>query len=94
MNEYAVYTPWAWRDRLRNRLLPTRICELPEADARFADCIVHTTVTHFSLLDRLRILVTGTVRVDSKIVCENMVGRTIGSSVAYPVLKEAPPEET
>jgi hypothetical protein len=90
MNEqqaYFVDTPWTWRERLRFKLFPSRHCSLPEAPVTYLDCVVSTTRAEFSFLDRLRILLTGKCVVQTKTVCQNVVGETRTSSVAYPVLK-------
>lgn len=83
---YFVDTPWTWRDRVRSRLLPTRYCDVPGAPAAYRDCVVVKTVASLSLLDRLRVLVTGKLIVETKTVTENIVGATVTASVAYPSL--------
>jgi hypothetical protein len=81
---YFCETTWTWRDRLRFKLFPSRHCELPVAPARFADCVVVKTYISLSIVDRLRVLLTGTLVVETKTVTEHMVGGTVTSSVAYP----------
>lgn len=81
---YFVDTPWTWRDRLRHRLLPTRYCSLPDAPATYQDCVVIRTVASLSLIDRLRVLVTGKLTIQTKTVTEHVVGACATSSVAYP----------
>jgi hypothetical protein len=83
---YFVDTPWTWRERLRFRLFPIRHCELPEAPATYADCVVVKTVTSLSLADRVRVLLSGKLTVETRTVTENIVGGTATSSVAYPSL--------
>lgn len=86
-NEQAYFAdqPWTWRERLRFKLLPTRHCPLPEAPATFADCVVCTTFVSLDWTDRLRVLVTGWLKVETRTVTENVVGGCVTSSVAYPV---------
>ena len=88
MNEQNFYaeTPWTWRERLRFRLFPSRYCELPVAPATYADVVVVKTVVVLSFTDRLRTLLSGRVTVETRTVCENVVGATITSSVGYPSL--------
>lgn len=88
MNEQAFYvdTPWGWRDRLRFKLFPSRHCQLPEAPAQFRDCLVVRTVVSLPLIDRLRVLASGRLTVETKTVTEYVVGGTATSSVAYPSL--------
>ena len=83
---FYVDTPWTWRERLRFRLFPSRYCELPPAPATFQDCVVITTVASLSFVDRVRVLVTGKVTIETKTVTEHIVGGTMTSSVAYPSL--------
>ena len=92
MNEqnYFVDTPWTWRERLRFRLFPSRHCELPEAPAHYADCVVVTTTAVLSWADRLRVLISGRLTVQTRTVTENVVGDCRTSSVAFPSLPPAP----
>jgi hypothetical protein len=83
---YYIDTPWTWRERIRFRAFPTRHCELPSAPTTFQDCVVVTTVASLSFVDRLRVLVSGKVTVQTKTVTEHIVGGTATSSVAYPSL--------
>ena len=84
---YFVETPWTWRERLRFKLYPSRYCELPEAPASYEDCVVTKTVAVLSLLDRLRVLLSGRFVVETKTVTEHKVGACITASVAYPELR-------
>lgn len=83
---YFVDTSWTWRERLRFKLFPSRHCELPEAPAAYADCIVNRVHARLDVMDRLRVLFSGHLIVETKIVTQNVVGDTISSSVVYPVL--------
>ncbi len=89
MNEqgYFVDTQWTWRERLRFKLFPDRYCPLPEASAVHKDCVVIRTVVVLSALDRLRVLWSGRVTVETKTVTENIVGATTTASVGYPSLR-------
>lgn len=83
---FAHNISWTWKDRLRFKLFPYPHCELPEAPAIFKDILEVRVDVGFSAVDRLRVLLTGKVRVRARVVCENKVGRSISSSVAFPVL--------
>lgn len=72
---------WTWRDRWRARLFPFTPCDLPEAPATFKDVLVTKTRTELSWADRLRILVTGKVEVEVRVVTEHAVGETRTKSV-------------
>lgn len=86
---YCSTTPWTWRDRLRFKLFPSEPCPLPAAPAQFEDCLVVTTMVYLSWRDRLRVLVVGWMRVETRTVTEHRVGASVTASVAYPTL---PPE--
>ncbi len=83
---FFVDSQWSWKDRVKSKLFPARYCELQSAPAEFKDCIVLKIGIGFSFLDRLRVLVSGKMKIETKIVCEHAVGGNIASSVAYPVL--------
>lgn len=89
MNEQAfvVDTPWTWRERLRFKLFPSQPCPLPEAPADWQDVLFVTTVVHLNMLDRLRVLVSGRVKVETRTVAQNLLGATATASVAFPVLR-------
>lgn len=90
MNDQAFYvdTPWTWRERLRFKLFPSRHCDLPEAPATHKDCLVVRTVVVLGTLDRLRVLWSGRLTVETKTVTENIVGATTTASAAWPSLHE------
>jgi hypothetical protein len=87
MNEHAYFvnTPWTWRERLRFKLFPSSPCPLPEAPAAWQGCIVVTTIVSLSLVDRLRVLGSGMLKVETRTVTENIAGGTATESIAYPV---------
>jgi len=72
---------WTWRDRLRSKLFPFVICHVPEAPPSFQDCIVTKSKSVLSFTDRLRILLTGKVEVEVRIVTEHVVGSIRTNSV-------------
>lgn len=75
-----------WRERLICRIFPVRWCELPEAPAEFKDVLEVQVGVGLDIKDRLRLLLTGKLKVRVRIVCEEKVGATVSNSVAYPVL--------
>lgn len=85
---YFVDSQWTWRERLRFKLFPVSYCELPAAPATYQDCVVCRTFVAFSFLDRLRVLLTGRVIVETKTVTEHIVGASLTASVAYPTLEK------
>lgn len=85
-NCLACPRPLTWRDRFRERFFPAAYCELPEAPATHRDVLVVRVFTHLSWLDRLRVLLTGRIRVESKTVTEHVIGdhRTCSVFMALP----------
>ena len=81
---YYVDTPSTWRERVWFRLFPSRYCELPDAPASYQDCVVTTVMVSLPWRDRLRVLVSGHLTVNTKTVTEHTVGGTVTASVAYP----------
>jgi hypothetical protein len=81
---YYVETPWTWRERLKFRLFPHRYCEVPSAPATYQDCVVTKVIATLPWRDRLRVLVSGTMIIETKTVTEHTVGGTVTASVAYP----------
>jgi hypothetical protein len=72
-----VERSWNWKDKLRVKLFPPEHCPLPEAPPTHQDVIHMNCYGELSILDRLRILITGRVKVEAKIVCQNIVGDTV-----------------
>lgn len=72
---------WTWRDRLRSKLFPFVICHVPEAPSHYQDCLVSRSRSIVCFMDRLRILVTGRVEVETRIVTEHTVGGHVTNSV-------------
>lgn len=83
-HNYYVETPWTWRERVWFCLFPSRYCELPTAPATYQDCVITKVIVALSWRDRLRLLVTRTLTVETKTVTEHKVGATVSASVAYP----------
>lgn len=76
--------PPTLKERLRAQLFPERALANPQMSHR--DVFVCRTCCTFSWLDRLRILVTGKVMVETRTVTENEIGAHKTNSVAYPLL--------
>jgi hypothetical protein len=77
-----------WRDRLWFWLFPSRYCPVPEDDqpvksCDWEDCMVMRHRIELSWLDRLRVLVSGRITVESKTVTEFAVGANKTNSVMY-----------
>lgn len=88
MNEHAYVVEYqgTWRERLRFKLFPSRYCPLPEAPASHLDCVVIRTTVVMGWMDRLRVLLSGRLTVETKTVTEHVVGATTTASVGYPSL--------
>lgn len=69
--------------RMIGRMFPARHCFAPEAPAEYEDCISIRSVTKFSWLDRLRVLVTGVVVTETRTVTEHKIGGSTTASVCY-----------
>jgi hypothetical protein len=81
---YAVLQP---KQSLMNRMFPHRHCELPEAPFDSRDVLFCNVVTRLSWLDRVRVLISGTLVVKSVIVTENEVGDSKAASVCFAAWK-------
>lgn len=83
---FAYEAPWTWRDRLRFRLFPTRVCPLPMPE-RFtaSDCVISRTAVGLDWIDRVRVLVSGRLMVETRTATEHEVGQTESLSTGYPV---------
>src|SRR5690348_2521342 len=66
--------PWTWKDKLRCKLFPPQYCDLPEAPPTHKDVLVCRVTSELSWLDRLRVLATGRLQVESRTVTENVIG--------------------
>lgn len=89
MNEQAYYanSPWGWRERLRFKLFPSLPCPLPEAPAYYEGVLEIRTIAVLDWKDRLRVLLTGKLMVETRTVTEHTSGGVISSSVVYPLLR-------
>lgn len=88
MNEQAYYvdSPWTWKEKLKFKLFPTNYCELPNAPAIWEDVLIINTLVYLDWKDRIRILLTGFIRIKTKTVTKNKIGDHLTHSVAYPVI--------
>lgn len=77
MNFAIAYRP-TWLDRLRWKLFPMEICEIPDVPAK--DCVIVRSTFTLSLSGRLRMLVSGRVEVETKTATENVVGECATST--------------
>lgn len=75
--------PVTLKDRIRWRLYPANHCELPEAPPKWKDVLVCHLTCHLSMVDRLRILVSGKLAAEIRTVTENEIGAHITKSVVY-----------
>ncbi len=71
------------KDLLRRKLFPVDPCPLPEAPSTYADVINIKTSVELSFGQRLRVMLTGRLRVETKTVTENRIGQSITASSAY-----------
>lgn len=87
MSEHAFYveSSYTLSEHLWFKLFPGKYCPLPEAPASYRDCLVIRTTVVMGLLDRLRVLFSGCLIVETKTVTENIVGATITSSISFPI---------
>jgi hypothetical protein len=72
------------RERVIGRLFPARHVEaaFPEW-AGNGDCLYTTATVGLSLVDRVRVLLTGRLAVRTVTTCEFLVGRTVSVSESY-----------
>ncbi len=82
MNDNFIQLPPqpTFRQRLRLRLLPWKSCELPQP-VGFEDMLVTRTFVKLSVIDRLRILITGICETETRIATEHVVGKHKAVSV-------------
>ncbi len=73
------------KTKILMRLFPSKYCDEPDyTGGHYADVVVTVVTVHFSFADRLRLLFTGMLRVQTKTLTENRCGLTISNSVAFP----------
>ncbi len=80
MNYAQEYIPTR-REKLGWRLFPRTIPNPREPAFPVRDCVFTNVDTEFSFMDRLRILVSGHVRVKVSVETENKPGQTCGNAV-------------
>jgi hypothetical protein len=73
---FVTENKWTWREKLRARLFPFTPCTLPDSPASWKDCVVSITRCELSFVDRLRVLFTGKLEVETRTVTEHIVGGT------------------
>lgn len=78
----------SWRQRLEYWLFPAGHCELPPAPTDSKDVIVSKVEFDLDWKDRVRLLASGRVSVEVRVVTENVVGRCFTHAVLYAL----PPE--
>lgn len=83
---YFVEHQWTRRERFMFWLWPKNYKALPKAPRSHKDVLTVRTVCVLGFIDRLRILVSGRLFVESRTVCENEVGQ-MATAVTMFVLK-------
>jgi hypothetical protein len=85
MEGHAYYSnsPWTWREKLTFKLFPVNPCMWPEAPANFKGALACNTNVHLNFLDRIRVLFTGRLVVETRTVTENEIGDNVTSSSVY-----------
>lgn len=81
-NHYMPVAP-TWKDNLRWKLFPSRHCDLPEAPATYKDVLMCRTWVTLGWIDRLRMVLTGHLLVETRSVTEHKVGNSITRSACY-----------
>jgi len=84
--DYECYSAPDNRSRLQkfvNRMFPARHCKIPDAPSEFKDCIHGRSVSKLCFSDRLRVLLTGVIVSEIRIVTENEVGGTSTCAEIY-----------
>lgn len=82
---YILERPVTWRDKLRHKLFPADHLEVPVAPITHKDVLVVRVTCELSMLDRIRLLFSGKLMVETKTVTENIIGHHVTSSLAYPL---------
>lgn len=82
VNGYAS-RPVTLKDKIRWKLYPANHCDLPEAPPKYKDVLVCHLTCHLSMVDRLRILVSGKLAAEIRTVTENEIGGHVTKSVVY-----------
>lgn len=74
---------WTWRDRLRMKLYPPDYAITPDAPPAHKDVLISHCFGEISMLDRIRILISGRVKVESRTVTENIIGACVSNTKIY-----------
>lgn len=82
----SLRTRRTWKDKLRCKLFPPQHCDLPHAPPTHKDVLVCRVTVELDMLDRLRVLIAGRIRVESRTVTANLIGdhKTKSIFVALP----------
>lgn len=78
MNYAVAYKP-TFLDRLRWKLFPSDRCEIPDIPA--SDCVIVRSNFRLSLLDRLRVVISGRIEVETKTATEHVVGNCASNAL-------------
>lgn len=78
------YTP-TFLEKVGWKLFPAKHCDMPEPHHHLMmrDGLVCRTEVQLSILDRLRVLVSGRVRVETKTTTENQIGWNATNAVGF-----------
>lgn len=80
MNYMLAYQP-TWIDRLRWKLFPVEVCDIPDIPAK--DCLIVRTEVRLSFIGRIQAFFSGRVMVETKTVTENVIGNATTASCSY-----------
>ena len=83
LRAYSCPTKLSLFCRMKLRLFPKQICFAPDVEFSKGDCHTAHTLVYLGFVDRLRVLLTGIVVVETKTVTENLIGKYKTSSVSY-----------
>jgi hypothetical protein len=72
---------WTWKDRLLAKLFPFVPCHAPEVPASFQDVLIVRTRCSLDFIDRIKVLFTGKVEVETRTATTNLVGDCKTNSV-------------
>lgn len=68
MNYIQTPKPKTFAQRVADRVFPFKPCDLPESPSTFKDVLISKSRSSLGVIDRLRVLVTGKVEVETRIV--------------------------
>ncbi len=74
-----------WRDKLRWKLFPAKYLNTPGAPATAKDVLVCRVTCCLSMMDRIRLLLSGRLMVETKTATEHEIGNHCTVSTAYPL---------